>query len=73
MTKRRGVTLDTLRERREQRNVDMEWRREYLRKTRAAQFTAERDQLRTYIERMNPACRALYLKHRLSQIKKELQ
>ena len=70
---KRKVALANLRERLRPAVVDLEWRREFLEATHNLQASARREHLLRYIDKLSPPCRDQYLKHRRSEIKKELQ
>ena len=60
---------------REQRTLihaNMEWRKQYLEKTRAVQVCVERDAFVAKIDKLAPPLQVLYLKQRLAKLKLRL-
>ena len=65
--------MEKLREQRTLLHADMEWRKQYLERTRAAQVRVERDAIVAKIDRLAPSLQALYLKQRLAKLKIRLE
>jgi hypothetical protein len=65
--------LDALREKRKTIHEDMQWRKNYLEATRAAQIKNERDAILATIGALAPGLRVLYLRQRLAKLKARLE
>ena len=65
--------MEKLMEQRTLIHENMEWRKQYLERTRAAQTRVERDAIVAKIDRLAPGLRALYLKQRLAKLKLRLE
>ncbi len=65
--------MEKLREQRTLIHENMEWRKQYLERTRAAQTRVERDAIISKIDGLAPGLRALYLRQRLEKLKVRLE
>jgi hypothetical protein len=65
--------MEKLREQRTLIHENMEWRKQYLEKTRAVQVRVERDAIVAKIDKLAPSLQVLYLKQRLAKLKLRLE
>jgi hypothetical protein len=67
------MNLDALREKRKTIHADMQWRKNYLERTRAMQNEIERHSISSAIHGLAPGLRTLYLRQRLEKLKARLE